>query len=177
MPNKKISQLTSLTTPDSADLFAIVDTSAVTTKKITFANLVAAINSASPSEWINADFDAEYFRGSLGDWTVIESNIITNKYKLDGFTLTWQLYIKDSSVGPSVGQLFCRLPIGIATSQNRIVDIGYALDVNTGVQSLTRLEIDGSAQEVRITRIDGFNFDETSNNQYIGFTMIIEIAH
>ena len=43
MANKKISEFTALTTPDNADVFPIVDTSATTTKKITWANIVAAI--------------------------------------------------------------------------------------------------------------------------------------
>ena len=43
MANKKISEFTALTTPDDADVFPIVDTSATTTKKITWANLVTAI--------------------------------------------------------------------------------------------------------------------------------------
>ena len=41
--NKKISELDAITTPDSADVFAVVDVSAVATKKITFADLVIAI--------------------------------------------------------------------------------------------------------------------------------------
>lgn len=43
MSNKKISELSSIATPDNADVFPIVDVSAVETKKITFANLVVAI--------------------------------------------------------------------------------------------------------------------------------------
>lgn len=43
MANKKISEFTALTTPDNADLFAIVDVSVSETKKITWANLLAAM--------------------------------------------------------------------------------------------------------------------------------------
>lgn len=43
MANKKISELTALTSPDNADELAIVDTSVTTTKKITWANLLAAV--------------------------------------------------------------------------------------------------------------------------------------
>lgn len=43
MANKKISEFTALTTPDNADLFAIVDVSLPETKKITWANLLAAM--------------------------------------------------------------------------------------------------------------------------------------
>lgn len=43
MPDKKISELTALSAPDSADVFAIVDVSASITKKITYANLLAQI--------------------------------------------------------------------------------------------------------------------------------------
>jgi hypothetical protein len=42
MANKKITELTALTTPDNADLFAIVDISLPETKKITFADLKTA---------------------------------------------------------------------------------------------------------------------------------------
>lgn len=47
MANKKINELTALTTPDNADLLIIDDVSAVETKKITFQNLTQAI-SGSP---------------------------------------------------------------------------------------------------------------------------------
>jgi hypothetical protein len=41
--DKKISELTALTTPDNADVLAIVDTDATETKKITWANIKTAI--------------------------------------------------------------------------------------------------------------------------------------
>lgn len=47
MANKKINELTALTTPDNADLLVIDDVSATQTKKITFQNLAQAI-SGSP---------------------------------------------------------------------------------------------------------------------------------
>src|SRR6056300_1579449 len=40
MANKKITELTELTTPAGADLFAIVDDTDTTTKKVTVANLM-----------------------------------------------------------------------------------------------------------------------------------------
>jgi hypothetical protein len=43
MANKKITELTALTTPDNADLFAIVDISLPETKNITYADLKAAV--------------------------------------------------------------------------------------------------------------------------------------
>lgn len=43
MADTKISALTALTTPDDADLLAIVDTSATQTKKITWANIKTAL--------------------------------------------------------------------------------------------------------------------------------------
>lgn len=43
MANKKISELTALTTLDAADLFVVVDTSTGETKKITHNTLVASI--------------------------------------------------------------------------------------------------------------------------------------
>lgn len=43
MANEKISELTALTTPDNADLFAIVDMSLPETKKITYADLQTAV--------------------------------------------------------------------------------------------------------------------------------------
>lgn len=49
MSNKKISEFTALTTPDNTDVMPIVDTSATETKKITYANLLAAIIAALPS--------------------------------------------------------------------------------------------------------------------------------
>ena len=39
MATKKISELNALTTPESDDLIAIVDTSATETKKITYGNI------------------------------------------------------------------------------------------------------------------------------------------
>lgn len=45
MANKKISQLTSITSPDNTDVIAIVDTSANETKKITYSNLKTSITS------------------------------------------------------------------------------------------------------------------------------------
>lgn len=41
--DKKISELNAIVSPDAADVFPIVDVSAVETKKITFSDLVAAI--------------------------------------------------------------------------------------------------------------------------------------
>jgi hypothetical protein len=49
MANKKITELTALTTPDNADLFAIVDISLPETKKITFADLKTAVISGLTS--------------------------------------------------------------------------------------------------------------------------------
>lgn len=43
MANTKISALTALTTPDDADLLAVVDSSATTTKKVTWSNIKAAL--------------------------------------------------------------------------------------------------------------------------------------
>ena len=40
MANKKITELTELTTPAGADLFAIVDDTDTTTKKVTVSNLM-----------------------------------------------------------------------------------------------------------------------------------------
>jgi len=49
MANKKISELTQLTTPDASDVFAVVDISATETKQITFTNLVTAITNLGGS--------------------------------------------------------------------------------------------------------------------------------
>jgi hypothetical protein len=49
MADAKISDLPNLTTPDDADVLAIVDTSATTTKKITYANLAAALGMEDPT--------------------------------------------------------------------------------------------------------------------------------
>lgn len=43
MPDKKITALTSLTSPDNSDVFPVVDVSANTTKKITWSNVKAAL--------------------------------------------------------------------------------------------------------------------------------------
>jgi len=50
MANSKISELTELTSADSADVLAIVDASASETKKISFANLTSSITVGSASE-------------------------------------------------------------------------------------------------------------------------------
>lgn len=61
MANKRISELTAIGTPDSADLFAIVDTSASETKKITLAQLMAAV----------AGVVGEVVGGSGTTWTLL----------------------------------------------------------------------------------------------------------
>lgn len=45
MANTKISALTALTTPEDADVLPVVDTSATTTKKVTWANIKATLAS------------------------------------------------------------------------------------------------------------------------------------
>ena len=47
MADSKISDLTALTSPASADQFVLVDADAGVTKKITFANLNSAISAGS----------------------------------------------------------------------------------------------------------------------------------
>lgn len=45
MANKKISELTAISAPDNADVLPLVDVSAAETKKITWANILAALAS------------------------------------------------------------------------------------------------------------------------------------
>ena len=60
MANSKISALTALTTPDAADVYPIVDTSASETKKITQANLETAIATGAAFEAaFNANTDVQ----------------------------------------------------------------------------------------------------------------------
>jgi hypothetical protein len=66
MANTKISALTAITTPDAADVYAVVDTDAGATKKVTQANLTATI-AADTKTLTNTTFDANGTGNSLSN--------------------------------------------------------------------------------------------------------------
>ncbi|HMX02953.1 MAG TPA: hypothetical protein PK511_09580 [Chitinophagales bacterium] len=94
MANKKISELTALTTPDDADVFVLVDTSATETKKMTWANIVAAIesglNAASETQSGIAELATTTETRDGGD----DSRIVTPAKLLDW----WSNYILQNGV-------------------------------------------------------------------------------
>lgn len=94
MANKKISEFTAITTPDNADLFAIVDVSLPETKKITWANIVAALEAvfaaASETEAGIAELATTTETRDGGD----DSRIVTPAKLLDW----WSNYILQNGV-------------------------------------------------------------------------------
>ena len=70
MADSKISDLTALTSPASADQFVLVDADAGVTKKITFANLNSAISGAVAADDIGVGDAAVNIATSAGSITI-----------------------------------------------------------------------------------------------------------
>ena len=94
MANKKITELTTLTTPDSSDVFPLADISASETKKVAFSDLVAAIFSSltrgevvsgSGTSWILA---ATPVSGTVSVYARGQRLSVTTGYRISGATIT-----------------------------------------------------------------------------------------
>lgn len=78
MANKKITDLTALTTPDPADLLIIDDVSAVETKKITFANLTSTFATTGSNTFIGNEVVTGSVSATLGFTGSLKGNVDGN---------------------------------------------------------------------------------------------------
>lgn len=119
---KKFTDLASLTVADLADILAIVDTSAGTSKKITVEGLLLALLSATGASW------------GLQSWTPTLTNItigngtVTAKYQRIAGLVFYQLTIVAGSTTSSSGLARFSLPQVISSNYA----IGSPGDANNG---------------------------------------------
>jgi hypothetical protein len=134
----------------------------------------ASINDA----WTAVPFSAGNFTaaGSM-TWTVGSGDVITNKYKVLGKTLIWQVQLENTTVGgtPS-NQLKIAVPVGtikgVANAaawmyDNSVAFMGY---VNNG-----SLLGSGSSSVVGIVKSDQSNYSAATNTTIVTFTLVAEL--
>lgn len=167
MANKKINELTALTTPDNADLLVIDDVSAAQTKKITFQNLAQAISGSPGGSNTQIQYNTS---GSFGG--------VAN--------LTWDgssLKATGSFKGSLTGTASYATNAGSALTASYVLNAVTSSYANTAASLVTRVfnialngTADGVTTNIGAIYIPVITTFTTKSLAYIGGSTVSEVA-
>ena len=178
MADSKISALTALTeTPADDDVFAVVDTSATATKKITFATLNAAVSATVAADDIGIGNAAVSIATSAGNIT-IDAQAGDTDIIFKGTDNTSDITALTLDMSEAGAATFNDKITAVGTSVFTNLDISGDVDVD-GTTNLDVVDIDGAvnvAADVTIASTNKIIFNDAS--QYIqgASNAILDIA-
>lgn len=120
-------------------------------------------------------FSAGNFGGSGGgSWVVEEGDVTTNRFRVLGKTLFWEIVIADSTIGTAPTSLDLTIPGGF-NAKNAWRGLGA--QYNDGSNSFTNLNVGSAAgaSNVNVSRENSAAYTAGTNNQDISFNITIEI--
>lgn len=168
MADKKISSLTELTTPASADEFAIVDSSATETKRLTWANLLATQASATQT-LTNKTLTSPDINGGTVD--AITSLTVANNIDIGAYTITATGFIgalTGNVTGDLTGNAGSATILETARTINGVAFDGSAnITVTADANTLTGTTLKSSVVSSSLTSV-GTLTDLTVTNAIIG---------
>jgi hypothetical protein len=159
MANKKITDLTALTTPDSADLLIIDDVSATETKKITYANLTSVFATTGSNTYAGNQTINGFVSASLGFTGSFKGNLdgnastattasyadfaLTSSLAQSANVLTITSYFTSldgtaNGVATSIGSIY--IPSAITISTNSLAYIGGSTASETATLKLVPID-------------------------------------
>lgn len=91
--------------------------------------------------WLTPPFLATNFTANTGAWAVASGNVSTNKYRLSGRQLIWQIQLLNSSVSSGPNTLFIAMPNSWVASSSTVYHLGGAWVLDGGGAKLGMLSI------------------------------------
>ena len=178
MADSKISALTALTeTPADDDVFAVVDTSATATKKITFATLNAAVSATVAADDIGIGNAAVSIATSAGNIT-IDAQAGDTDIIFKGTDNTSDITALTLDMSEAGAATFNDKITAVGTSVFTNLDISGDVDVN-GTTNLDVVDIDGAvnvAADVTIASTNKIIFNDASQFIQGASNTILDIA-
>ena len=108
-----------------------------------------------------------------GTWTVESGDVQTNRYRVLGKTMFWELKLLNTTTATGVTRLGCRLPESFR-SLNRWIKIAFS--DNNGTEEIILIRcVDPAAQEIEFARLNGGVFGNVTNDQDVSFNLSFEI--
>jgi len=119
-------------------------------------------------------FSAGDFVGVGGTWTALSGEITTNRFRILGKTMFWELTVDSTTFAATVTELRCTIPDSKSVKSNWA---GRGAHYNDAGTSFTAVAVQGVASNtfVSIIRENSINFGVGTTDQDISFNIAFEI--
>lgn len=134
-----------------------------------------SISTTIDNAWIPVPFNGANFTTSSGSTWVVENNdVVSNRYKIIGKSVIWDIYLDNTTITGSPTELYINIP-------NNVTNIVSSSYMNTGVNyngtsfSMIKYEMFSGIPFIYITALNGGALTNGTNNQDIIVQLIFEI--
>lgn len=123
--------------------------------------------------WTSVSFSAgDYTANGSMSWTVASGDAVTNEYELINRTMTWMLYVRETTVG---GTLNSELRVAIPDSRRSEREISAPCWINeNGTRSIGRMTASAGASYLTIRKTGSANWSTATDTTWIIGTIVFE---